>query len=182
VLQITVPPYPGDTVLIFGGYLGSIGIKAGNTAILISYLLGTIISSLSLYALGTAKGESVLKLKLISKYFSQDHQGKAKKYLIRYGILIFFVCKFIPGLNSLIIIFGGVLKYNPIWACIGVGFASIVHNIIFFLIGRNIGDNVNGIKHFLSTYNALVITLLILGLAIYIGIKSYKNKKLFKKS
>jgi membrane protein DedA with SNARE-associated domain len=182
VLQITVPPYPGDTVLIFGGYLGSTGISAGNVPILISYLLGTIISSLCLYILGTKKGESVLKLKFISKYFSPLTQGKARKYLLRYGILIFFICKFIPGLNSLIIIFGGVLKYNPLWACIGVGCASIVHNIAFFLIGRNIGDNANGIKSFLSTYNTVAITLIIVGLILYIVIKSYKAGKVFKKS
>jgi membrane protein DedA with SNARE-associated domain len=182
VLQITVPPYPGDTILIFGGYLGSTGIKAGNISILISYLLGTIVSSLILYGIGIMKGESVLKLKFISKYFTVESQGKAKKYLIRYGVVIFFICKFIPGLNSLIIILGGVLRYNPLWAFIGVGCASIVHNIAFFLVGRNIGYNSEGIKHFLSTYNAVVIASVIIGGIVYAVIKSYKSGKLFRKS
>lgn len=181
VLQITVPPYPGDTILIFGGYLGSTGIKAGNISILISYLLGTIISSIILYGIGRINGEAVLKLRFISKYFTEDNQGKAKKYLIRYGILIFFVCKFIPGLNSIIIILGGVLRYNPLWAFIGVGCASIIHNIAFFLVGRNIGYNSEGIKHFLNTYNTVVTTSVIIGGILYIVIKSYKSGKLFKK-
>lgn len=177
VLQITVPPYPGDTVLIFGGYLGSIGIRAGNFSIFISYLLGTIVSSLALYIIGVRKGESVLRVKIISRFFSPVNQSKAKNCLIKYGILIFFICKFIPGLNSLIIIFGGVLKYNPIWTCIGVGIASLVHNILFFLIGRSIGDNLNGIRNFLSTYNAVVTIIMISGVIIYIGIKHYKYGK-----
>jgi membrane protein DedA with SNARE-associated domain len=180
VLQITVPPYPGDTVLIFGGYLGSMGIRAGNISILISYALGTILSSLGLYIIGLKKGESVLRVKIISRFFSPTSQSKAKSCLIKYGILIFFICKFIPGLNSLIIIFGGVLRYNPLWACIGVGIASLAHNIIFFLIGRSIGDNLNGIKDFLSTYNLFITSLMIIGTVIYIGFKSYNNGKILK--
>lgn len=174
VLQITVPPYPGDTLLIFGGYLGSIGIRGGYMPILISYLLGTVISSYALYVLGVKKGKTVLKFKLISKFFSRNHQRRAKKWLFKYGVLIFFICKFIPGLNSLIIIFGGVFRYNPLWAGVGVGLASLIHNILFFLIGRSIGYNLESIKSFLSAYNIVVI---VLAAGAAGGIYAYKRNK-----
>lgn len=178
ILQITVPPYPGDTILIFGGYLGSIGVKAGNVPILISYLLGTVLSSYALYVLGARKGETVLKFKLISKYFPPNHQIKAKNWLFKYGIFIFFICKFIPGLNSLIIIFGGIFRYNPLWAYLGVGIACLFHNILFFLIGRSIGDNLESIKLFLTTYNRVVIAAVVVVAIGYIVYKRFwKNNK-----
>lgn len=177
ILQITFPPYPGDTILILGGYLGSAGVREGSASILGSYLVGTIISSFALYTLGSWKGEAVLKTRLVSKYFSQNHQLKAKKWLLRYGIVIFFICKFIPGLNSLIIIFGGIFRFNPLWAYIGVGIASIIHNVIFFLLGRSIGHNLESIKGFLSTYNVIVISAVILAAGVYQSTKIYKSKK-----
>jgi membrane protein DedA with SNARE-associated domain len=175
VLQITVPPYPGDTILIFGGYLGSIGIAAGNVRILLSYLVGTVISSYALYIIGKRKGEAVLRLSLISKYFSPNNQVRARRYLLKYGVIIFFICKFIPGLNSIIIILGGVFKFSPLWAYFGVGAASLVHNILFFLVGRSIGCNIESIRVFLSTYNLIVWTLVVTVSGTYLGCRRYKR-------
>jgi membrane protein DedA with SNARE-associated domain len=180
ILQITVPPYPGDTILIIGGYMGGAGIES-SISILISYVLGTIISSLGLYVLGVKKGDAVLRFKLVEKYFSTVYQNKAKRWLIKYGIILFFICKFIPGLNSLIIIFGGILRYNPLWACIGVGLASLIHNIIFFLIGRSIGNNMEIIKSFLSAYNTVAIMILVLVMVIYFIYNICKARNKFKR-
>ena len=180
VLQITVPPYPGDTLLVFGGYMGSTQMYGGFIPIFLSYWLGTVVTSLVLYELGKWKGEAILKTKLISKYFGEKHQDRAKIWVIKYGIITFFICKFIPGVNSLMIIFGGIFKYNKIWAYIGIGIASLVHNIIFFSTGKAIGGNWDNIKKFFSVYNRTVLIVLLIGLTIYgfcWGMKRFKIKQ-----
>lgn len=168
VLQITVPPYPGDTLLVFGGYMGSTQLDLGFMPIFISYWLGTVVTSYVLYELGKWKGEAILRSKFISKYFGKRHQDRAKTWVLKYGLITFFICKFIPGVNSLIIIFGGIFKYNKIWAYIGIGIASLVHNIIFFSTGRTIGSNWDNIKNFLRAYNRTVLIVLGIGLAVYL--------------
>lgn len=168
VLQITVPPYPGDTLLVFGGYMGSTQLDVGFIPIFISYWLGTVVTSYVLYELGKWKGEAILKTKFISKYFGKKHQDRAKTWVLKYGLITFFICKFIPGVNSLIIIFGGIFKYNKIWAYIGIGAASLVHNIIFFSTGKTIGSNWDNIKNFLRAYNRTVLIVLSIGLIIYL--------------
>jgi Uncharacterized membrane-associated protein len=177
LLQITFPPYPGDTVLIFGGYLGSIGVYGHNILIFASYFVGTAISSCLIYIWGYKKGEALLHIKLISKYFPKPSQVKAEKWLLKYGIYIFLISKFIPGLNSIIILLGGILRYNPTLAMSGICFASLVHNLIFFLVGRSIGFNLGNIKKFLSTYNKIVICFFAVVFIAYISYKLYKKHK-----
>lgn len=178
VLQITVPPYPGDTLLVFGGYMGSTQMYGGFIPIFISYWLGTVVTSLVLYELGKWKGEAILKTRFISKYFGKKHQDRAKTWVLKYGLITFFICKFIPGVNSLMIIFGGIFKYNKIWAYIGIGVASLVHNIIFFSTGKTIGSNWDNIKNFLSVYNKTVLIVLSIGLIIYAVCWSMKRFKI----
>lgn len=179
VLQITVPPYPGDTLLVFGGYMGSTKMYGGFLPIFISYWLGTVVTSLILYELGKWKGEDILKTRFISKFFGKKHQERAKNWVLKYGLITFFICKFIPGVNSLMIIFGGIFKYNKIWAYIGIGAASLLHNIIFFSTGKTIGNNWNNIHNFLSTYNKTVL-IAVLTVAtfytIYWGVRRFKVK------
>lgn len=167
ILQITFPPYPGDTILIFGGYIGSTGLFGGEIPIFLSYWIGTALTSISLYELGAWKGEPFLSNKIISKYFPLSNQKRAKDWLLKYGMIMFFICKFIPGINTLVIMLGGSFHFRRIWAYIGVGVASAVHNILFLFAGRLIGDNLDRIADFLSLYNKAVIAVLALSAAAY---------------
>ena len=175
ILQITFPPYPGDTILLFSGYLGTVDIAGGNIPIFLAYWIGTALTSYAIYEMGYFKGEGLLQLKLVKKYFPLASQEKAKKWVLKYGLLVFFISKFIPGLNSLIIVFGGILRYKKLWAYIGVGVTSLVHNIIFFLTGRAIGNNWDAISHFLYLYNRFVFGSIIVIALIY-GVIWFRSK------
>lgn len=157
ILQIFVPPYPGDTVLLVGGCLVSLGARAGDLPIFLSYAIGTVLSSYALYLLGYRYGEGVLNFKFVKKYFTEKIQEKVKRLMWKYSIFVFFMCKFIPGISSITIVFGGIFKYKPLPIFILVGLSSIIHNFIFFLVGKSIGYNLDKINKFLSTYNGIAI-------------------------
>ncbi|WP_139902315.1 DedA family protein [Clostridium thermarum] len=177
VLQMIFPPYPGDTILVLSGCLLSLGMEGGNAPILASYVIGTIVSSYALYLLGLRNGEAVLNYKLVEKYFHKERQDKVKQLIWKYGIFIFFISKFIPGLNSITIVFGGIFKYSPLATLIVISISSLVHNFIFFLIGKGIGYNLDKIDKFLSTYNTVA---LVLFLGCIIAFVVYKLKKRHK--
>lgn len=177
VLQISFPPYPGDSVLIFGGYFAEIWQKGGGIGILVSYLLGTIACSMALYKLGEWKGESLLQKKLISRWFPLSSQDNARRWLSRYGTAALFLCKFVPGLNSLIIFFCGMFRYKKTMSYACIISASAVHNGIFFIVGRVIGQNWRRIGAFLTLYNRIVISLVILAILAYTGYKIWIGTK-----
>jgi membrane protein DedA with SNARE-associated domain len=134
-------------------------------------------SSLWLYELGVWKGEVLLHSKFASRYFPYASQEKARKWVLKYGIAAFFLSKFIPGLNSLIIVFGGIFKYDKTWAYIGIGAASTLHNIAFFMAGRFVGGHWEKIGAFLASYNRIVITAALAGLALYFCFWLWKRKR-----
>jgi membrane protein DedA with SNARE-associated domain len=168
VLQMTFPPYPGDTVLIFGGYLGSAALSGESLTIFISYFLGTVVSSYALYELGAWKGEQILNAVIITKYFPREKQNNVKDWVLKFGVPVLAVCKFIPGINTLVIIFSGIFKYKKLWAYIIIAAIAFIHNTLFFRTGRIIGENWENIVNFLSLYNKIVIGVTILGVITYI--------------
>lgn len=177
-LQIFFPPYPGDTVLLVGGCLVSLGARAGNLPIFLSYAIGTILSSYGLYLLGYKYGEGVLNFNFVKKYFTEKMQERVKKLMWKYSIFIFFICKFIPGISSITIIFGGIFRYKALPIFIFVGLSSLIHNFIFFLIGKSIGYNLDEINQFLSTYNGIAIgVFLVLVVIATIFLYRKKSKK-----
>jgi len=183
ILQLTFPPYPGDTIFAFGGYLSSRGMAGGSLLIFLSYWLGTLFSSYGLFELGYWKGEKLLNTRFMIRYFPPTKQVSARKWLLKYGIIILFLCKFIPGLNSLLIIFGGVFKYQKVWAYIGIGLAALVHNVLFFMAGRAVGKNYHAISQFLASYNKIVITVTVLVGMMYVFYRFRDSllKKRFRK-
>lgn len=168
VLQSTFPPYPGDSVLLFGGCIAGTWLFKGNILMLLPYLLGTIVSSYFLYELGIWKGEKLLESRLIRNFFSPANQAKAKERVMRYGAAVLIVCKFIPGLNSLIIVFCGIFRYRRSAAYLGIAFAAVVHNVIFFILGRLVGRNWRDIVRFLTAYNKVALIVAIAVLIAYI--------------
>ena len=85
-LQIVFPPYPGDSVLVFGGCLGGAGGTAW--AALLGYLTATIATSLALFELGyrlnrriylTTAGKLFLADFFRALYRAHHAAGKARR-------------------------------------------------------------------------------------------------------
>ncbi|OPJ56688.1 DedA family protein [Clostridium oryzae] len=176
-LQMTVPPYPGDTILLLSGCFSSMGLKAIPAFTFGSYAAGTLFASYMIFILGYRYGNGLLKYRIVRKYFSRRNQRKIKKLILKYGVSIFFICKFVPGLNAVTILFGGIFKYNPLGAIISITTSSIIQNLIFFIIGRNIGYNVDKINRFLTNYSRTVWLIALVCGCIYLIFKLRGRKK-----
>ena len=75
ILQILFPPYPGDTVLILGGYLASKGLF-NIYLIALNSIAGTFLSCSLLYHASYNLGDRIFKMHFINKYFPSDKIGK----------------------------------------------------------------------------------------------------------
>lgn len=170
-LQMVIPPFPGETLLLVSGCLTVMGLHAHPLVTLFAYVTGTLFGSYVVFGLGYKYGNNLLKYKIVSKIFPRKNQRKIKRLILKYGVTIFFVCKFIPGFNVITILFGGIFKYSPIVAMVSITISSIIQNTLFFIIGRNIGYNIDEINAFLSNYNKVVWVILICGLIVYLVYK-----------
>jgi membrane protein DedA with SNARE-associated domain len=177
VLQVLFPPYPGDTLIIFQGYLSSIGVF-NSFSLLLTSLTATFISSIVLYRISFKFGHSIIENKFIRKYFDTSKTSKLEGWFSKYGALAIVINKFIPGVGSLAVIAAGIFKLSRIPAYISIGIATFFHNTMLFLAGRFTGNNMYVIKSIIKEYQSFIfIGLLVIGI-LYFYIKFYsKNKK-----
>lgn len=164
VLQQIFPPYPGDSVNLFAGYLCGMDSIHPSLAF-ISYLSGTVLSSLFLYELGKKYGPRVLNIKMLSK-ISDEKKVSMLTMFKRYGVLYLMACKFLPGLNSIALLLSGACNMDKRLAYSGIAAVAAVHNLFFFYMGRTVGENWKSVERFLYSVNKFAIIIVVIAIAV----------------
>lgn len=181
-IQQFFPPYPAEIVLLLLGCFCATGVLSG-FGYLIMYISGTLISSVLLFYIAKQKGKVILQSKIVKRIFPKRMQMKAGIYIKKYGAYSLVICKFIPGINSIAILTGGILKIKTVPAVFGICIAGIAADVIYFIAGYIIGNNIENIS-VVSTNITLIIALLAFAVVFFfiflIGYKRYQFKKLKK--
>jgi membrane protein DedA with SNARE-associated domain len=176
-LQIVFPPYPGDTVLVFGGCLGGLLLSAHGTLAFLGYLSATILTSLGLYALGYRLNERIFRVRFIAGLMPVERRASVEHKFRRFGVGLLAASKFIPGVNTLVILLGGVLRYPRVLACTAIVLSSVLHNLLFYYVGHLLGHNLDAIKEFVRDYTVAAISLAALACALGVGYLIFQNRK-----
>lgn len=182
VLQQVFPPYPGDSVNIFAGYL--CGMESLHPVMaFISFYGGTVVSSILLYELGRRNGHRVLKLKMV-RDIPDERKENMMRLFKRYGVLYLMACKFLPGVNSAALILSGLCGMEKRMAYPGITGVAAIHNIFFFYAGRTVGQNWKDVERFLysvNKYAIIIVGAVAATVAIYFFAKnSIKKRKAAK--
>ncbi len=157
-------------MLLIGGYFWGLGI-VDFYAVFFSYFLGTVTSSFMLFMIGEWKGQKLLDTGFVQRFFPHDQQEKAKNSMKKMGIFTLVLCKFIPGINSITIILTGIMKYNKTRGMILITIAAIIHDPVFFFVGRTLGSNWGAIENFLRTFNIGAVIVVSILICFYIAYK-----------
>jgi membrane protein DedA with SNARE-associated domain len=176
VLQILFPPYPGDSIIIFQGYLSSTGLFS-SPLLLITSISATLLSSIFLYIISCKFGERVITSKFIMKFFDINKMAKLEAWFKKFGTIAIIITKFIPGVGSLILIAAGLFKLPYIPAIISISAASVLHNTILFMTGRVTGYNLYWVKSLVIEYYRFILIVLFIIIAIYVYTKYVLNRK-----
>ncbi|OPX42484.1 SNARE associated golgi protein [Ruminiclostridium hungatei] len=180
VLQLVFPPYPSDVIIIFEGYVTTVGTHFYFLPVLLVSVIGSLMGSVLVYWFGYKKGDEVLRYKLVLKYIDEKHIKRSEKVFHKYGKYGLILSKFIPGTSSIMVLFSGVFKVKKRIYFTYIILSIFLQQIIYLFIGRVIGNNIDGVKRFLSIFN--LASLVVLGCIIVIGFIIYKSRKARKKS
>lgn len=171
LLQVAFPPYPGEIVIVLAGCL-----KSGNSIIhsltlFITYWVSIILANFILYELGRWKGAALLNCRLFAKIINSDNKDKIAALMDKYGFFIFLAAIYMPGMYLPLVFFSGVLKHDRHIAFPGIMLATFIHDIILFIGGWFVGNNINDISSFMTTYKTaalcIVTGIIIIIAAIY---------------
>lgn len=176
ILQITFPPYPGDSIIIFQGYLSSIGLLSP-ALLFLSTFTGTFLSSVFLYMISNKLGNKLINGRFIKKYFDVRKIYSLENWFRKYGAAAIIINKFIPGIGSLTLIGAGLFKLKTLPAVLAIGIASLLHNTVLFMAGRFTGKNIRLLQKFVGEYEKLILSGVLIISAIYIYFKYVNIKK-----
>lgn len=155
------PPSPSDVVVIIGASLIA-STTLGFIPVLIITSLGSSLGFILMYYVGFYLSESVLRSGKL-KFIDKELINKVDKWFSKYGFKLILANRFMPGTRSVISFFSGVSELNVFKTFIYATISAFLWNVLLVYMGYEIGNNIDKIDYYLSTYSnvALIITALL---------------------
>jgi len=103
-LEYVLPPVPGDTTMLFGFFLAGAG-ALPLRAVAAAAMSGSVLGSLTAYALGARLGRSYFFLR---SAWARDELARVEGWFARFGPRLLVVNRFLPGLRGLFLYAAGI--------------------------------------------------------------------------
>lgn len=171
-IESALIPLPSEVIMPFSGFLASTG-QFSLVLVIISGAVGNVIGSLIAYAIGYYGHEKLVR-KFVVKWgrwilLSEKELDNAEKMLNKYGSLIVFTSRLLPGVRTVISLPCGFAKL-PIKKFIVLTFlGSLFWAFILTEIGFALGENWDKIGPFFHKADLFIILLILALVAYYIN-------------
>ena len=131
------PPFPGDIILVFCGYLSGVGQVHWLILFLFAYV-GSIVGFMTLHTIGRALDRHIVQTRRW-RWLPYRSIDKVEQWFNHHGVVIILINRFLMGVRSAIAFFSGLAKIDRritfIFASISVAF----WNALLILSGEMAG-------------------------------------------
>ncbi|PKA13812.1 hypothetical protein CH372_02385 [Leptospira meyeri] len=181
-LENIFPPWPGDTVTVFSGFLSSSpGASLSLSSIIWATYLGNLLGALAMYFFG----ERILqflkrsKFPFLSAVYQEENLHKTLVWFRRHEVIVVLLSRFSAGIRFFVSIVAGMSKMNVIKFVLLYSLAISIWCGLLLLGGSVLGSNWNQIVVMLSYYNQIIgILLICIFLYFLYQIRKKRNTKL----
>jgi membrane protein DedA with SNARE-associated domain len=167
------PPIPGDVFVLFGAYLVGTG-KLNYIFAYLSATSGSVTGFMIVYYVGLFVGRSLIEkseiifFKIKINFISKETFKKIENWFNKYGSLVIIANRFLAAGRSVISLFAGIGKMNPIKVFVFSSISCLLWNGMLIYLGVKIGENWQEIKNILTTYNHIILVVISTIVIIYI--------------
>ncbi len=177
-LENLIPPIPSEIIMPLGGFFVYKG-DLNFYILIISGLIGTVVGALPWYFLGKLLNEKKLSNFIDRKGkflgISLKDLDKSKLWFDRYGVLLVFWGRLIPGIRTLISVPAGIelMPINKflIWTSLG----SLIWVIFLTSAGYFFGENYEIIGFYIDNFKVILKPIFVI-LIIILLIRFFKKK------
>jgi membrane protein DedA with SNARE-associated domain len=165
VLESSSLPVPSEVILPFSGYLVSIG-RLNFWITVAAATIAALIGSLIDYYIGLKGIEALAKRRVLGRVlFSKDQLALASNWFEKYGAIIIFIARLIPGIRTLISFPAGAAKMPIAKFLVFTVAGCLLWNSVLIYVGYYLGKNwteVAGFSHYIiiaviAAFLALII-------------------------
>jgi membrane protein DedA with SNARE-associated domain len=164
-IENVFPPSPSDVVVVVGASL-IVSTSIGFVPVLFITSIGSALGFLVMYYVGFFLSEKVLRSGKI-KFISKDALSKTDEWFSKYGYWIILANRFMPGTRSVISFFSGVHELHVFKTFLFALVSAFLWNFIIIYLGMTLGNNIELIDYYLTTYSNIGIGLTILVVIIF---------------
>jgi len=157
-IENIVPPIPGDTVTILGGYLAGIG-RLSPAGVVISTTAGSFAGFMVLFFVGKVLGQRLLAAQRLY-FFSRENLAKVSGWFVRFGYAVVLCNRFFSGARSVISLCAGMSHLQSVRVAILALISCLVWNMMLIVAGQKVGENWRHITAIIKQYNMVVLVLL----------------------
>ncbi|MDR9853533.1 DedA family protein [Paenibacillus sp. VCA1] len=168
-------PFPGELAMAISGHMSSFGDFHIPFIIFYSYvgaIIGTTVTFFVGYRLGTPFLEQYGKY----VFLNQARLAKVTDWFGKYGNKLILISYFVPGLRHFTGYVSGVLKIRPRTFFILNYIGGLVWVLVYVMIGKTFGPNIEQLLHVASRYFALSMVILAIVVAAIFWFKKRKSK------
>ena len=177
-LENIFPPWPGDTITVFSGFISSTqNAPISFSSVVLATFLGNLLGALVMYYFG----ERFLlflkrtKIPFLSSLYHEENLRKTLVWFRKYEIVVVLVSRFSAGIRFFVSIVAGMSKMNIIKFVVLYSIAISMWCGMLLFGGSFLGTNWNQIVVILSYYNQ-TIGLILLFLILYFLYQMLKKR------
>ena len=159
-IEYLFPPFPGDTIMVFGAYLVGTGKLDFVTVYLLS-LAGSVSGFLSLFLVGKHYGREFF-LKKNYRFLSREMILKVEVWFQKFGISLIAANRFLSGVRSAIALFAGISNMKILITAPAALLSSLIWNALLMSGGYYLGKKWQLVLTILKHYNQVIAVLIIL--------------------
>lgn len=139
-LENLFPPIPSEVILPLAGFLIWRG-ELGAVQALLASTTGSLLGAYALYAIGRFGGRPlVLRFGRVLRVTERD-LDRAEGWFERYGSVVVFVARMMPGIRSIVSIPAGMLHMPLVRFTLLTAAGSALWNALLLTAGYALGDN-----------------------------------------
>ncbi len=153
-----IPPMPGDVIVVFGGYLASLGVLSLPIVVAIS-TVGATVGFMTMYWIGATLGERVIE-KDKFRWVKARHVRRVQLRIDKWGFGIVLLNRFLSGLRAVISITVGIARMNKRMTAICAAISGLVWTATIGYVGYLLGENWETVRQYLRNYGRAVMLLL----------------------
>ncbi|EPG76032.1 SNARE-like domain protein [Leptospira fainei serovar Hurstbridge str. BUT 6] len=174
------PPWPGDTVTAFGGFLLARG-KIGFWSLITSTLVGNLLGAWLMYSFG----HHVLawlkhrNFPFKAELYDEEAIEKTLNWFSRNSVIVVIFSRFSAGIRFFVSIVAGMVEMHPILFFSCFSLSVLIWCGILIYAGHYLGSHWEVVIEFLAVYNEIISIILV---SAGIGFLIYRHKNRSKKT
>jgi membrane protein DedA with SNARE-associated domain len=182
LMENVFPPWPGDTITAFGGFLvaKSIGMEGGGLSFLslgTSTLFGNLAGALIMYRFGHVflNWIRLRDFPFKSELYDEEKIHQTFDWFKRNSVLVILLSRFSAGIRFFVSIVAGMVRMNLVLFLTLFTIAIFLWCGILIYAGYSLGNHWDLVTEYLEIYNRFIVGVLMAGLLIFFVWKKRKK-------